>query len=331
MSDSQAWLIAFEEHWISKHVQEYYAKQGKPDPYSGSAFSVFRSALETVGEGRIADNERGRVRLQVISHAPNTIPVDAATCTAANDELAQAVSHHPERYRGFALLPTGDPAAAATELSRAVTQLGFVGAMIDNTTEGRFYDDEFFWPIFAAAEKLDVPIYLHPNYNEQTADILYKGNYSPAIARSLSTNGWGWHAECGTHFLRLFASGLFDKYPRLKMVLGHMGEMLPFQLDRIIYWVETMWPKSLQRSLRSVWDENVWITTSGMFSLSPAACLLRQCKPDRVCYSVDYPFVSNEAGLQFMEELRASGLVGAEQLEAIAHANAAKLLKLEVS
>ncbi|KIX92780.1 uncharacterized protein Z520_11443 [Fonsecaea multimorphosa CBS 102226] len=331
MSDSQAWLITLEEHWLSKYVQEYYVKQGKPDPYSGPAFDNFRSVLKTVGEIRITDNEKGRVRLQVISHGPNTIPIDATTCIAANDELAQAISHHSERYRGFALLPIDDPAAAATELSRAVTQLGFVGAMIDNTTEGRFYDDEFFWPICAAAEKLDVPIYLHPSYNEQTAVILYKGNYSPVIARSLSTNGWGWHAECGTHFLRLYASGLFDKYPRFKLVLGHMGEMLPFQLDRVAHWVETMWREGPKRSLRSVWDENVWITTSGMFSLSPAACLLRQCKPDRICYSVDYPFASNEAGLKFMEELRTSGLVSVEQLEAIAYGNAAKLLNLELS
>ncbi|RVX75935.1 hypothetical protein B0A52_00292 [Exophiala mesophila] len=327
MAETTATLITLEEHWLSKHVQNFYASQGEPDPYSVPSFARLKNMLEDIDDGRVTDNDRGMIRLQVLSHAPLTISLDAATCIAANNELAQVIRSHPDRYRAFAMLPMAHPIEAAKELERTVTELGFLGALIDNTTSGRFYDDASFWPVFSMAQDLDVPIYLHPSYNANTRDVLYKGNYPTSVARSLATNAWGWHTECGTHFLRLYAAGVFDQFPQLRLVLGHMGEMLPFQLDRIIHFASAQWP-NLQRPLRQVWDENVWITTSGMFSLSPAACLLRQCKLDRIIYSVDYPFASNEAGLKLMKDLETSGLVDKEQLEAIGYKNAEALLKI---
>ncbi|KAK4945194.1 hypothetical protein LTR10_015620 [Elasticomyces elasticus] len=120
------------------------------------------------------------------------------------------------------------PDAAGDELRRGVQELGFVGALVDSNCGGRFYDDPHFWPVFQAAEELDVPICLHPSPNEQTKHLLYDRNYPASVAESLSQYGWGWHNETAIHFLRLFAAGLFDSHPKLKIVLGHLGEMLPF-------------------------------------------------------------------------------------------------------
>jgi predicted TIM-barrel fold metal-dependent hydrolase len=140
---------------------------------------------------------------------------------------------------------------------------------------------------------------------------------------------WGWHSETGLHVLRLWASSLFDEYPKLKIVIGHMGERLPHQLDRIMS-KSAMWAPGNNRSLKTVWTENFWVTTSGMFSLAPLSCLLRMCAKDHILYSVDYSFSTNETGLAFVGEIEASGLVSKEELEMICYKNAEKLLGVKV-
>jgi predicted TIM-barrel fold metal-dependent hydrolase len=155
----------------------------------------------------------------------------------------------------------------------------------------------------------------------------YKGNYDDSVALALSAFGWGWHAETGHHVLRLFASGLFDKYPKLKIIIGHMGELLPFQIDRIAGRAKR-WGNR-ERDLMEVWKNNIWITTSGMFSLAPLACLLQTTTIDHVLYSVDYPFSSNETGMKFFEEIKKSGLISADDLDKFAFKNAEVLLKVK--
>ena len=218
-----------------------------------------------------------------------------------------------------------DPQAAAAELERCVKEFGFLGSLIANNIGGHFYDDERFWPVFKKAEDLDVPIYLHPTLPANME--YFKGNFSQPAAFGMAANGFGWHAEVGLHVLRLFASGLFDKYPKLKIIIGHMGEYLPFQLERIIT-SSVPW-HSWKRDLRQVWNENIWITTSGMFSVDPMACVLRAVKLDRILYSVDYPFYSSTVGLEFLKELKNSGLVNEEELNAIVYGNAQKLFGLK--
>ena len=221
-----------------------------------------------------------------------------------------------------------EPAAAAQELERCVKTLGFVGALVNNHEKGRFYDDEFFWPVFSQCQELDVPIYLHPTVpSPQMAKS--SGNYPDIVAKGLDTYCWGWHSETGVHFLRLFASSLFDAYPRLKVVIGHMGEMLPFMLDRIVRFAKKQWP-ARERDLQTVWDQNMYITTAGMFSVAPMACLLRVCKVEHILYSVDYPFSSNEEGKEFMDELARSGLCSKEGMDKIAYGNAEELLGVKV-
>ena len=322
--------ITLEEHFLSGAVVDYYQARSKPDPYEETVLiRACRDELVEVGDIRVRSMEQNQVSLQIISHAPNSLALDMETCTGVNNELVQAVSGRPSRFAGFATLPMADPQAASKELQRCIRDLKFLGALIDNTCNGRFYDDPFFWPVFEMAQELDVPIYLHPSYNEQTKPLLHDGNYPEPIAQTLSMYAWGWHSENALHILRLFAAGVFDKFPRLKIIIGHMGEMIPFQIDRIIRVTSKQWPKvgvTLERPFRQVWDENIWITTSGMFTVAPMATIVRQCKLDRVLYSVDYPFTRNEWGLQFLKDLQAEGLVTCEELEGIAYKNAEKLL-----
>jgi predicted TIM-barrel fold metal-dependent hydrolase len=157
----------------------------------------------------------------------------------------------------------------------------------------------------------------------------YGGEWiSEAAAGSMASSGLGWHSETALHVLRLFASGLFDRRPRLKIVVGHMGEMIPFMLQRIEK-LSRRWG-TFERDFGTVYNENIWITTSGVWSLDPMRCILANTRLDHILYSVDYPFVSNEAGLGWMRELEQSGLVDEEQLRAIAYGNAEKLLGIKV-
>jgi predicted TIM-barrel fold metal-dependent hydrolase len=263
--------------------------------------------LESLGDERIQDLDKGNVYLQVISHGPGDR--SPGICSAANDNLANAISTHPTRLAGFAMLPISDPVAAAKELRRCVRNLGFIGAMVDNHVNGQFYDDECVWTVFEKAQELDVPIYIHPSFSADSMMEHYKDNYDNSVAVALSAYGWGCHSETGLHNLKLFASELFDRFPKVKIVTGYMGEMLPFQLERVIT-ISERWSK--KRGLREVWNKNVWITTSGMFALSPLVCLLETTSIDHVLYSVDYPFSSSEKGLKFFKEIEESGLIAGQ-------------------
>ncbi|KAB8235897.1 hypothetical protein ETB97_003382 [Aspergillus alliaceus] len=315
-------LITLEEHYVS-------AKAREASPEARAHYANFPphilTKLENLGDERILDLDKGNVSLQVISHGPGNL--SSPTCAAINDDLASAIAKNPTRLAGFAMLPMSEPAAAATELARCVTELGFVGALVENHLDGQFYDDDRFWPVFAKAQELGVPIYIHPTFASDSMMEHYKGNYSDSVALALSAFGWGWHAETGHHVIRLFASGLFDRFPRLKIVIGHMGEMLPFQIDRV-FAVSERWGER-QRSLREVWRRNIWITTSGMFSLTPLACLLQTTDIEHVLYSVDYPFSTNEKGLQFFKEIEKSGLIAEKDLELFAYKNAEALLGIK--
>jgi predicted TIM-barrel fold metal-dependent hydrolase len=184
--------IALEEHFLSRKVVNFYATQSRPDPYQETVLlRRCREQLLDLGSARAQSMKENQISLQIISHAPNSLPLDADTCNAVNDELARAVSNSTGTFAGFATLPMIDPAVAGQELRRCVKDFHFVGALIDNTCNGRFYDDVFFWPVFEAAQELDVPIYLHPSYNAQTKPLLFDGNYPDAIAQTLSMYAWG--------------------------------------------------------------------------------------------------------------------------------------------
>ncbi|CAI7654600.1 unnamed protein product [Penicillium pancosmium] len=301
-------LIALEEHYVSSTVR---ASQNV-DRYATFPPQLV-AKLMSLGDERIQDMDSGNVSLQIISHGPGIRP--PTICTAANNELSSAVSKNPDRFAGFAMLPMDDPEAAASELERCVRGLGFVGSLIDNHVNGEMYDDERFWIVFDKAQELDVPLYIHPSFAADSER--YKGNYDDAIAMALGAFGWGWHSETALSILKMFASGLFDRFPNIKIIIGHMGEMLPFQFERVI--------------TISVWKNNIWITTSGMFALPPLLCLLQTTSIEHIMYSVDYPFSANETGSAFIEDLRKSGQVTEDDLEKIAFRNAENLTGIKAS
>ncbi|EGX95963.1 2-amino-3-carboxymuconate-6-semialdehyde decarboxylase, putative [Cordyceps militaris CM01] len=317
-------LIALEEHFASPAV---IASSADAKAHYAHFPPHILDKLTELGETRVADLDKGHVSLQVVSHGPGN--VGAAVCTTVNDELAAAVRRHPTRLAGFAMLPMREPDAAADELERCVATLGFVGALLENHLDGVFYDAEAYWPVFARAERLDVPLYIHPTFASDAMADHYQGNYPDSVALALSAFGWGWHAETGHHILRLFAAGLFDRFPKLKIVIGHMGEMLPFQLDRCIAISERWGAK--ERGLRQVWRENIWVTTSGMFTLTPLKCLLETMPIDHVLYSVDYPFSANEKGFEFLNKIEKSGLITGEDLDLFAYKNAENLLRVKAA
>ena len=263
--------------------------------------------LRDLGSGRLAGMDAAGIDLQVISHvAPGAQGLAGAEGLArareANDELAAAVRAHPDRFAGFATLPTADPQAAADELERATAELGFVGALVNSTlgSNGVFLDDARFGPLLDRFERLGVPLYLHPAPPPAAlSEAMYAG-LPPAVAGRLATGVWGWHAEAGLHVLRMIATGVFDRHPALRLIIGHCGEMLPFMLARIDAMLRL---DSLALAPSGYFARNIWVTTSGLFSIPPVVCTVQVLGIDRVLFSVDYPFSSNAAGRELLDTL----------------------------
>jgi len=285
--------------------------------------------LRDLGPLRLADMDANGIDLQVISHVAPAAQARAgaeglARAREANDQLAAAVRAHPDRFAGFATLPTADPQAAADELERATVELGFVGALVNSTlgSNDAFLDDARFEPLLDRFERLDVPLYLHPAPpSAALREVLYSG-LPPGAAARLATGAWGWHAEAGLHVLRMIATGVFDRHPGLRLIVGHCGEMLPFMLARIdaMLKVDTM-----AREPSEYFARNIWVTTSGLFSIPPVMCTVEVLGVDRVLFSVDYPFGSNAAGRALLDTLPLSP----DDKAKIAGGNAERVLGLK--
>jgi uncharacterized protein len=316
--------IALEEHYSTTSLAS------APGTARADVFGPqIDDKLRDLASGRLADMTANGIDLQVISHvAPAAQALQGAEALArareANDLLAAAVRAHPDRFAGFATLPTADAHAAADELERATGELGFVGGLVNSTlgSNGAFLDDARFIPLLDRFERLDVPLYLHPAPpSAALREVLY-GGLPPAVAGRLATGAWGWHAEAGLHVLRMIATGVFDRHPGLRMIIGHCGEMLPFMLARIdaMLRVGTMAMKPSEYFAR-----NIWVTTSGLFSIPPVMCTVQVLGVDRVLFSVDYPFGSNAAGRALLDTLPLSP----DDMAKIAGGNAERVLRLE--
>ncbi|NHA07286.1 amidohydrolase [Mucilaginibacter sp. HC2] len=245
-----------------------------------------------------------------------------------NDLIAQRIAGFEHRFTVFAHLPMTAPIAAADELERAVTEYHFRGAMIRGLTQDKFLDQPEFAPIFERAEKLDVPIYLHPGLPPKgVADIYYSGLPTHSgMAEALACYGWGWHSETALHVLRLLYSGIFDQYPKLKLIIGHMGEMLPMMMVRSERAFKPGNGGANQRTLTDTFHQQVHITTSGFFTQPPLKIALDTFGIDNLMFSIDYPFSTNEMGIEFLNAIELPD----QQVAKIAHGNADKLLKLKL-
>jgi hypothetical protein len=251
------------------------------------------------------------------------LPTATAVVRDVNDRLAEVVRAHPGRFAAFAALAVDDPISASRELERAVTQLGCRGTMIDGTTHGLFLDHPKFTPILEAAQALRVPIYVHPAPPPAAVQAAYFSGLPDPYGMLLSIAAWGWHAETGLHCLRLIVSGVFDRFPGLQIIIGHMGENLPFSLARADS-VLSRAPSTLQRTVDEYFHEHFHVTTSGYFTTPPFLCALSVVGADRLMFSVDYPFSSNTQGRAFLDGLPVAPADRAK----ISHANAERLLGL---
>lgn len=309
-------VIAIEEHFMHSALTDHFPAGHQPEK--------IRARLFDYAGIRIEEMDASGIDMQVLSHqSPGSqrlsgdVAVDA--CRAVNDALAGIIAEAPDRFDGFAMIPTVLPDAAADELQRSVEELGLKGGMIHGLSHGEFVDGEAYWPIFARAEKLGVPIYLHPADPDKTVTERYYAPYDkshPMLTRA----AWGFGVEAGTQAIRLILSGVFQKHPGLKILLGHFGEALPFWLPRI--------HASLQRpggdavDFDGIFRRNFWITTSGFFSDNALSCCLNVMDPDRILFAVDWPYADNKTGVDWMT----SAPVADATRAAIFSGNAEKLL-----
>jgi predicted TIM-barrel fold metal-dependent hydrolase len=321
--------IAVEEHILIEPLRAaMHSVPGyQPPPYTAAS----SDDLADVGARRLADMDAAGIDRQVLSWSVTSgftlEQLDAARGTAlardCNDAMAEVVRAHPDRFAGFALLAWQDPEAAAAELERAVTTLGMKGVMVNGITNGHFLDHPSFQPILAAAEALDVPIYLHPALPPPEVYQAYFGGLPAPIAGALSRAGWGWHCETGLHCLRMVVAGVFDRFPKLQVIIGHMGENLPFSLARAD---ERLMPVAthLERRVAEYLQTNFVLTTSGYFTSPPLICALLVFGADRIMFAVDYPYSPNALGRAFLD----SAPISNADREKIAHGNAERILKL---
>ncbi len=318
--------ITLEEHFLTESyvraTAEYSAK-------TGMQFPEMQAKLLDLGAGRIAAMDEAGIDLQVMSLVAFGLEgLSAADGTVVarevNDELASAVSVYPDRLAGFATLALKDVGEATRELERCVKQLGFRGVMVNGTVEERFFDDARFLPFFEAAAALEVPVYLHPSLPPEPVREAYYTGLPGQLGPMLSIAGWGWHSETALHTLRLIVSGLFDKVLGLQLIIGHMGEGLPFALARSSGMLSGT--AKLKQTVADYFKTNIHLTTSGYFTLPPLQCALEVVGIERMMYSVDYPFSANTKGKDFLAKV--AGLLSAEEMEMLVGGNAARVLGL---
>jgi 5-carboxyvanillate decarboxylase len=330
--------ITIEEYFTTESLLDYLRSRIKAGAKYDSLFDYNSEQLLSgmLSEKRLKDMDEAGIDMQVISALPwHEGLVDPSEATAmarrTNDETHEIIKKYPKRYAGFAGLAFQDPEAASKELERAVKDLGLKGAMIYSHIHGKFLDDKKFWPVFEKAENLNVPIYLHPkgpppNMIEPYLDY---GLWGPAL---------GFGADISVHALRLIGSGLFDKYPGLKIILGHAGEGLPYWLHRLgmgVAQAQTGASAPIQPGARiprmlgkkkpgQYILDNFYVTPTGMFWEPVLMFMHSVLGPDRIIFAVDYPAGSNVEGVKSIEALPISNA----DKEKIFHLNAVKLLKL---
>jgi 5-carboxyvanillate decarboxylase len=336
--------IAAEEAWAPPEILARYRKllEEKPaswDPGFRSLWGFFlgptpRAAalterIQDLGARRLADMDGSGIAKQLVFlTSPGVQVFDPATASAlareTNDQLSEAVRRHPDRFAGLASIAPHDPANAVKELERGVRKLGLKGAVVNSHTQGRYLDEPEFWPIFEAAQALDVPIYIHPNTPPPSM-------IEPFLPRGLDGAIYGFAVETGLHLLRIVVGGIFDRFPKLKIAVGHLGEGLPFWLFRLDFMHRSMvvskrYPgaQPLAKKPSDYLKENVWVTTSGM-QWAPAIQFSQQVLGfDRVLYAMDYPYQFVPEEVKVTDEMP----ITEAQRKLLYQTNAERLFKL---
>jgi gamma-resorcylate decarboxylase len=338
MSERNAGKIALEEHFYLPSFEAYGADgaaldgASKAHNYDQKYFTTVQQRLADVNSW-IDDMDRGGIERMVLSLTqpgiqgiPNRkIAVD--TAKRMNDDLAQIVAANPKRFSGFAAVPLQDVRAAGDELERAVSQLGFKGALINGYTNigdantAQYLDEAPVWDFWARVEALGVPVYLHPRSPLPNQRRVYEGY--PVLVDS----PWGFGAETAIHTLRLMLSGLFDRFPRLQIILGHMGEGLPFMLPRVEARLRHMTAQvrgKQQKPVTSYLRENFYVTTAGNFRSQALLDTLLEIGAERLLFSVDYPYETVQEQVEWFDGLG----ISETDRRRIARENALALLRL---
>ena len=306
-------VIAIEEHFTSPELRKLIAPREGP----------IQTMLDTMSTRLIKDMDTAGIDIAVVSEnnpaAHNLDPeISVKMAKASNDFLHETIQANPKRLKGFVALPLPDPKAAADELERGVTKLGLLGAMIMGTSKGQFIDDKKFWPVFERATRLDVPVYIHPSpVKPAIVEAFFKDH-----GAALQGSPLGFGLETLTHTFRLITSGVFDAYPTLKIIVGHLGETAPFTLWRTEHNLEKV--MKLPKSFSDYYKTHFWLTTSGAFSNSALACAIAEMGVERVMFAVDWPYIDNALGTKW---LKAAPLSDKDRA-LIFEGNARKLLKM---
>ena len=322
--------ITLEEHFATPGFLDGPGRELKDqaERYNSSRAIKLIEQLCDIGDKRLAEMDAAGIDMQVLSlTSPGTEQLATAEATVlaneTNDYLADAIKKYPTRFGGFASLPTAAPDKAARELEHRVGQQKFAGAVINGHNRGRYLDDKFYWPILECAEKLGAPIYLHPTPPPVPVIEASYGGFAPLVTQMLAGPGWGWHIETAVHVIRLILGGVFDRFPKLQIVVGHLGEGLPFMLPRLDRNFAPALTK-LQRGFGDYLRQNVHYTFGGFNFPATFLDLLLEVGVDRIMFSVDHPYGSMAAARAFLEQIP----VSAADRERIAHGNAEKLFKV---
>jgi len=320
--------ITLEEHFATPGFLDGPGRDLKDQARQvGSRAERLMRDLCDMGEGRIVQMDAAGIDMQVVSlTAPGVEQLEAAEAVAlardTNDALAEAVAKRPTRLSGFAALPIAAPDQAAKELERRFSDQAFAGALINGHQRGRYLDDKFFWPVLEAAESLGAPIYLHPTRPPKPVIEASFGGFAPLVTEMLAGPGFGWHIETAVHVLRMVMGGVFDRFPKLQIVIGHMGEGLPFFMQRVDRMPVEL--TQLKRPVSAYLLDNLHYTFAG-FNFPPTFLdLLLEVGVSRIMFSADYPYGSMAKARAFLEQIP----VSAADRARIAHGNAEKLFRL---
>jgi len=314
--------IALEEHFITPGLEPYLLPA--MPAVSDKARKHLLSLLSNFGEKRLVAMDAAGVEVAVLSVSGPGVQTepDAAKATKlarqSNDDLAREIQKQPERYRGFAHLAMQDADAAADELERCVKELGFAGAMVNGHTNGVYLDDSRYDPFWERMQALDAPLYLHPT-DSYVLPYVLKG--CPELLKPT----WEWTMETSAHFLRLVFAGVFDRFPRLRIILGHMGETLPYVLWRLDSRAALIADKRPLKEAPSAYlKHNLYVTTSGQCDDVPLIAALSAVGDDHVLFSVDYPYEDSAVAGRFLDQAAIDESVRAK----VARGNALSMMPL---
>ena len=320
--------VALEEHFVTPELEELISNPGWP----AEAWRRVLDTLADVGDARIGLMDRCGIELAVLSLGSAGIQGEPDAARAielavrANDALSRIVTSRPDRYAGFAALPMQDPDSAAAELGRAVSELGMKGSLVNgfsnfgDSDTAIYYDDPRFDVVWERHQELSVPFYLHPRNPLPGQRRIYEGR------PELLGPTWAFGVETATHALRLITGGVFDRFPRLNVILGHLGELLPFALHRLEQRLTRVPDVNLRRPVRAYLRENFYVTTSGNYHTQSLVGILLELGPDRLMFAADHPFEEMEDGARWLDRVE----IAESDREKIARTNAERLLRLSL-